>query len=367
MDAFEKAKKGSYWKRSVQEYEVNIWQNTYTIQQKLNSGEYKQLPFFEFDTYERGKVRHIKSIHISDRVVQRSLCDNVLTPRTVPLLIYDNGASLKDKGVDFTRKRLQKHLHDYYRKYKDNEGYAVLIDFHNYFGSLDHDILKKAYAKVIPQQDIMALVCYLIDVNGKVGMGIGSQISQNAGIYYRNPIDQYFKTVKSKKYYDAYMDDTVCLCRTKEQAIEMLQDFQRISHDLKLQINEKKTQIVKISSGFNFLKVRYTLTSTGKVLKRQSNDTFKRERRKLKAYKRIGLSNEDVQFAYKTWRYSVSRYKNNYYRIKRMDKLFLELFPDCNFKRKRDDKEQKKKKLPGYMNGSYFYQKKQLKTQKMFD
>lgn len=335
MNAFQKAKKGSYWKTSVQRYGYELWEGTYALREALNDGTYKQRDFVEFDLSERGKRRHIKSIHIIDRVMQRSLCDNVLTPRILPHLIYDNGASQTGKGIDFTRQRLEKHLHDFYRHYGDNEGYAVLIDFHHYFASLNHGILKAAYRKLIPEDDLMALISYLIDLNDDCGMGIGSHISQNAGVFYRNPIDQYFKVCKQKKYYDVYMDDTCCLCRTKEEAKEMLEDFRRQAEKLKLSINEKKTQIVKLSRGFLFLKVRYTLTETGKLLKVQSKDTFKRERRRLKAPHRLGLPQKCVEDAYKSWKYSVSRYKSNYYRVRRMDALFHELFPNYAYNRKK--------------------------------
>ena len=335
IDAFNKAKQGSYWKTSVQRYAYELWENTYNIRKALNDGTYRQREFVEFDLCERGKCRHIKSIHIIDRVVQRSLCDNVLTPRTVPRLIYDNGASQEGKGVDFTRKRLEKHLHDFYRHYGGNEGYAVLIDFHHYFASLDHDILKAMYRKLIPEPDLMALVDYLIDINGgEAGLGIGSQISQNAGVFYRNPIDTYFTICKRMKYYDVYMDDTCCICRTKDEAREILDDFRKQSAMLKLEINEKKTQIVKLSRGFTFLKIRYVLTETGKLLKYQSKDTFKRERRRLKAFKRRGLSQACIEEAYKSWRYSVSRYKNNYHRIRRTDALFHKLFPTYSYRKK---------------------------------
>lgn len=44
-------------------------------------------------------TRNIKSLHISDRVVLHSCCNNVLVPRVRPKLIYDNGASLEGNGT----------------------------------------------------------------------------------------------------------------------------------------------------------------------------------------------------------------------------------------------------------------------------
>ena len=345
IEAYGKSRKGSDWKESVQKYEYDLWPNISKTKRELNNGTYSQKPFVEFDLRERGKKRHIKSIHISDRVVQRSLCDNVLTPRTDPYLIYDNGASQKDKGVSFTRDRLKEHLHKYYRTYGTNDGYVLLVDFRNYFGSIPHDKLKETYAKIIPEKDLQHLVNYLIDVNGgDCGVGIGSQISQNAGIFYPSRLDQYFKTVKGEKFYAAYMDDRYILCRTKEHAIECLKDMRRLAAELGLTINEKKTQIIKLSHGFNFLKVRYVLTETGKVVEYQKRDTFVREQRRLKRYKNIGMAPERAVMCYRSWRGTVKEYHNNFYRIKRMDRLFEKLYSGIEYRTK---KELQKKAMEG--------------------
>ena len=337
LDAFRKSRKDSDWKLSVQKYEYDLWPSICETQRLLNYGIYTQKPFFEFTLSERGKTRHIKSIHIFDRVIQRSLCDNVLTPATAPFLIYDNGSSQVDKGVSFTRERLKEHLHKYFRKYGTNEGYVVLVDFKNYFGSIPHDKLKAAYASVIPEFDLQWLINYLIDVNeGERGVGIGSQISQNAGIFYATPLDQYFKTVRGERFYAAYMDDRYILCRTKEHAHECLRDMRIKAEELGLTINEKKTQIIKLSRGFTFLKIRYILTETGKVVTYQSKDTFVRERRRLKRFKNQELSPERAAMCYRSWRGTVKEFHNNYYRIKRMDALFESLYPGVEYRSKKE-------------------------------
>lgn len=95
-----------------------------------------------FEKY--GKTRHIKSLHISDRVLQRALCDYILAPATERYLIYDNAASVKGKGIEFSRKRLQAHLERYYRQY-GREGYVLQIDFSKYFDNIRHDVVIEQY------------------------------------------------------------------------------------------------------------------------------------------------------------------------------------------------------------------------------
>jgi len=94
LDSFRKCKKGTAWKESVQRYEMNLLRNVRQTQKELAEGTYKQKDIYEFDLSERGKTRHIKAMHISDRVVQKAVCDNILIPELDKYLIYDNGASM---------------------------------------------------------------------------------------------------------------------------------------------------------------------------------------------------------------------------------------------------------------------------------
>ena len=69
-EAFNKSKQGVDWKCSIQKYESNVLAELMRLRKRLIEGTYKQKPFYEFDIHERGKHRHIKSLHISDRVLQ---------------------------------------------------------------------------------------------------------------------------------------------------------------------------------------------------------------------------------------------------------------------------------------------------------
>ena len=115
IGAFKCSQKGVSWKSSVQRYEMNLLQQTNDSKKKLAAGEPVAQGFIEFDLRERGKMRHIKSVHIKERCIQRVLCDHALVPVLSNSLIYDNGASLENKGIHFSLDRLDKHLHWYYR------------------------------------------------------------------------------------------------------------------------------------------------------------------------------------------------------------------------------------------------------------
>lgn len=127
------------WKASVQRYFMSWLRNIIILREKLLAEEDVTMGFIEFDLFERGKKRHIKSVHFKERVAQRSLCDNALVPVLSRSLIYDNGASLEGKGISFARSRLKQHLHQYYRRTGGNEGYILLMDFSGYFDNILHE------------------------------------------------------------------------------------------------------------------------------------------------------------------------------------------------------------------------------------
>lgn len=333
-DSFQKCKSSVDWKCSIQRFEANIFQNIKDIKKRLKSGRYKPDKFVEFDVDERGKTRHIKSLSIRDRVLQRAICDYVLEPLIYPKLIYNNGASVKEKGVDFSRKQLDKHLRKHYNK-RGNKGYILVGDFSKFFESIPHDKLIESLKKCIPDQKMMDLLEMIIRSfsDTGVGLGIGSQISQICGIYYPTPIDIYCTTVMGCKAYARHMDDFYIIHEDKEFLKTVLTGVRRIASELGLKLNEKKTQICRIDKGFNFLKQRIFITDTGKIVHKPNKSSFVREKRKLKSFKfkyDIGeMTKEEIESQYKSWRNNVIKFDCKK-TIHNVDELYSELYEERN-------------------------------------
>ena len=78
------------------------------------------------------------------------------------------------------------------------------------------------------------------------------------------------------------MDDGYLFAKTREEAEELLDKIIEFCRQRGLIINRRKTKIIKLTQGFKFLKVRYRLLSTGKIIKKLTRKNLTKTRRKLK-------------------------------------------------------------------------------------
>lgn len=327
--ARQKTMKNVGWKASVQAYRNRSITNIAKTYHELHSGKYKSRGFYEFDIIERGKPRHIQSVHISERVVQRCLCDIALVPIIKRQLIYDNGACLKGKGIDFSLNRMETHLKTYYLEHGNNEGYALMIDFSKYFENIDHGKLIQALTNIIKDKKLLGLLVQLINDFGEKGLGLGSQISQISAIFLPTSIDRFVLKTLGVKRYGRYMDDSYLIHESKEYLRQCLISIRSIADMLGIKLNSKKTQIVKLKNGIPWLKTRFILTSSGKVYRKPHKKSIVRMRRKLKIFKRwqdLGKMHKiDIFTSYNSWKGHIEK-TDSVQSVRSMDRLYFKLF-----------------------------------------
>nr|DAG14573.1 MAG TPA: hypothetical protein [Caudoviricetes sp.] len=347
--AYKDARKGVTWKASVQRYGLDLCKNLCKTHNALIEGKDVRKGFIAFDLMERGKLRHIQSVHFSERVPQKSLSQNALMPVLSNSLIYDNGASRKGMGVSHAIDRTTLFLREYYREH-GNEGYILQIDLKDYFGSIPHEPMKQLIREKFTDEKIIRLTESFIDAfaDAKMvevkkykdiameygdeyakGLGLGSEICQICAVSYPDKVDHYIKEKLRIRPYVRYMDDSFIIHPDKEKLKEILEEIKGIYASLGIRLNEKKTKIVKLSRGFTFLKTHFILTDTGKVVKRICRESVTRERRKLKKFAKLNEQGEmsfaEIREAYNSWRGYASQ-KDAYKTIRNMDALFNRLF-----------------------------------------
>lgn len=366
-DAFRASMKGSAWKEEPQKFEIDFLSEIVRLKQELETQAYKTSQGSEFTLNERGKIRHIHGGRMRDRVVRHALCDTVLDEALKPYLIYNNSASQKGKGVSFARKMFERDLHNYWLKYHTNDGYVGFVDFSKFYDNIRHDRAKemvservdefsgwlfgqivdtfqidvsymddKEYADCMNQRFDSVKYHESIPEELRTGqrfmaksVDIGDQVSQDIGIFYPAQIDNYAKIVRGSKMYGRYMDDIYIIGETKEYIESVICGIKDQADRLGIFINERKTRIVKLSSTFKYLQIKYRLSDSGKVIKKINQKSVTRERRKLKAYKRLldsgAMLYGDIEQAYKSWMGDHARVMSKE-QIKNMKQLYKELF-----------------------------------------
>jgi RNA-directed DNA polymerase len=279
------ARRGKQTQAEVIVFEMNLGYHLWKLKTDLDSKRYKTKPYYTFMIYDP-KKRKIDALHYADRVIQHSLCDNVLAPFFERRLIYDNAACRIGKGTHFAMDRLTLFLREHYKKHKTT-GYILKCDIRKFFDNIDHEVLKEKLAKVIPDQEVLRLLNQIVDSYNKdtgKGLPLGNQTSQWFSLYYLDEMDRLIKEKLRIKHYTRYMDDFILVHESKDYLKHCLQEIKALLTDkLKLELNEK-TQILPIKNGAEYLGWRFYLTNTGKVIKRLRTSNKRRFKRRLKQF-----------------------------------------------------------------------------------
>lgn len=334
-EAFRLCKLGVLWKESTQRYYLNCLKNMHAASNSISKNEMVKRIRHAFHLIDRGKHRTIVSVGIAERVIQKNFVINILLPSIRPHLIMDNSACLKKKGISFAKKRLDKHIRDFYNHYGNN-GFVLKIDIKDYFASIPHKTLKEEILdKYLSKEYSNFAYQFIEDKHKNIGLALGSEINQILAVSYLNKIDHFIKDQLAIKYYARYMDDSYIIHHDKRYLMQCLEAIKAEYAKLGLKLNMKKTQVCEIDKSFVFLKTHYRLTETGKIIKRPHRKyvyAWKRKLMKLHKFHNNGkISLEYIQLAQKSWINNMSS-TNSYYIRKNMNKYYRTLFNDNTIK-----------------------------------
>lgn len=357
IDALNKASneaaRGVAWKASVQRYRRHNLRNIVLTKQDLLEGNEICRGFIHFDLWERGKLRHISSVHFYERVAQKSITQNALIPAIQPTLVSSNSANLKGKGTDYAIKLMKRQLADHYRKH-GSDGYILQIDFSDYFASIAHEPVKRIISDALDDERVIKLAHHLVDVQGEVGLGLGSEPNQILAVALPNKVDHFVLEMLGVEAYGRYMDDSYCIHMDKEYLKIVLELIRWKCCQLGITLNERKTRIVKLSRGFTFLKKRFFYTETGRVVVRPCRKSITDTRRKLKKlhgfYMRGEMTYEQVWQSYQSMRGFMLCY-DAHDTVLSLDALFKELFGGPPPKQPKNQGSKKPPKRAAFLSG----------------
>lgn len=285
--------------REVVEFELDAGINLIRLQEELRTGVYRISDYYHFTIYDP-KVREIYALHYRDRIVQHSLCDNLLAPYFETHLIYDNSACRKGKGTHFAMNRLNRFLHEHFRSHERN-GWFLKCDIRKFFDSIDHAILKGRLVGIVDDEQTLRFLYQIIDsyeVSPGKGIPMGNQTSQWFALYYLDPLDRLVKEKLRIRHYTRYMDDMILISSSKETLRNARREMEKLLEELKLEFNAK-TQIFQVRAGVEYLGWRFYLSESGAVIRRLKKQSKRRWKRRLKKLEHEHLAGriEDRQLA----------------------------------------------------------------------
>ncbi len=134
--------------------------------------------------------------------------------------------SVPGRGIHYGKKYLEKFI----RKHPKDIKYCLKIDIRHFYESIDIEILKERFRKIIKDDVFLYLIFWVLDSNAgtmpdgnivKTGLPIGFYTSQWFANWFLQPFDHYVKEELKAKCYVRYMDDIVILGANKRELHKM--------------------------------------------------------------------------------------------------------------------------------------------------
>lgn len=324
--AFRRAKRGKGYRKSSARFNLAALDGVHALIHQLKSKTYQVSDYTEFKVYEP-KERIIQTSSFKDKVVQHSLCDNVIMPRLQKVFIYDNCAAQIGKGTLFGLDRLSEQMQQFHRKYGMN-GYILKCDITKFFYNISHDKLKDIDAYHFGYDpDILWLCNLFIESTEGKGIPLGNQINQGFALLYLDGMDKLIKHELGIECYGRYMDDFWMIHPSKDYLKCCLEVITAYLETLDLTLNGK-TQIFPFRNGVSYLGFHTYVTTDGHVIRRLKNQNKRNAQRKfLRMAKLVAagkLPKEKFDTSYGAWKNHISQ-GNCYSLGKSLDKRINEI------------------------------------------
>lgn len=300
IEAHRLARRGKRRREEVMLFEASLWEELGRLQMELLWGTYQPGGYRTFVIREP-KRREIAALPYRDRVAQHAIC-NICAPIWHRGMINDTYACRPGKGTHAAANRCQQWLRDMHKS--SRSVWLLKMDVSRYFPSIRHTLAKQVVRRKIACPATLRLLDTIIDStatsgNGApVGIPVGNLTSQWIANLVGNEFDQWAKRERRLKRYIRYMDDTVVLCWSKDEALAVRAQFANKLANMGMTFS--KTSVLPASRGLNF--VGYRIWHDHRLLRRQSIVTMRRRLRVLQEQFRVGLIGlERVRAAVASW------------------------------------------------------------------
>lgn len=214
LSVYYQVKKTCKNRRKIRRFDMNLYANIYNILDELKNLKYYPKEYNIFVIHEK-KTRIVISQTVKDKIVNHFISKYYLIPLLENKLIYQNVATRKNKGTKLVDKLMLDYLSELNKSKK--EIYALKLDIHKYFYSIDINILFDMLSFDIKDNNVLIILKRIINESSKAyvrnkvdfynhkynldiplytinnGLSIGAMSSQFLAIYYLNKIDHFIK------------------------------------------------------------------------------------------------------------------------------------------------------------------------------
>lgn len=315
--AYRKARCGKGFKKSAARFDLAALDGVNTLISQLKNKTYCVSEYNEFKVFEP-KERIIQTTSFKDKVIQHSLCDNVILPRLQRIFIPDNCAGQKGKGTLFGLNRLQEQMLQFYKRY-GFAGYILKCDISKFFYNISHNQLKDMVQYHFGYDPNICWLCNLfIDSTEGKGIPLGNQINQGLALLYLDGMDKLIKCELGIDYYGRYMDDFYLIHTSKEYLQYCLQVITAYLDTLELSLNGK-TQIFPFKNGVSYLGFHTYIAPNGIPIRKLKNQNKRNAQKKfIRMAKLVAagkLPLKKFQTSYDAWKNHISH--GDCYRLSR--------------------------------------------------
>ncbi len=302
--AARKARRSKRDRSAVQRFEFGLEAELLALRQELREGSYRP-GYFTTHWITRPKPRLISAAPYRDRVVHHALM-NVLESILDRHMHPASFACRKDKGIHAAADRLQTLM----RRHR----YFVQCDIRKYFPSIDHEILKALFRRLVKDRQVLGLMDLIVDCSNEQetvvqyfpgddlfephrrrrGLPIGNLTSQWFANWYLTGQDHLVTSHLRIGAYVRYCDDFVLFADDRRQLAEAIDAVRDYLEELRLRVHEERLAIAPVRAGARF--VGFRVWPTHRMIRKDNIRAFRRRVKALRvAYASGELTWDDIK------------------------------------------------------------------------
>ncbi len=254
-----------------------------------------------------------KPKYYPDQIVQYCLM-NVLEPILLKRFYEYSCGNIIKKGTSYGQKMIRYWMDND----KKNTKYCLKMDIKKYYPSVNKELLKLKFEKVLKDSNTLELINKIIDSICD-GLPLGNYTSASFANFYLNDLDIFLKEKNNIKYYVRYVDDLILFSGNKKKLYKFIGEVKRFLKEEKLEL-KGNYQIFNLENrDLDFLGLRFFRDKT--ILRKRNMYRISRRALKISKKKYVDFKDACAMVSYYGWIKRSNSYNFYNKRIKKMTSI----------------------------------------------